>query len=103
MKKEVGIVNSNGLLKINLKNLEYNYNSLKKIVRPTTLTNTITKTKLNGAIPDQTRLIIQAHAHNYVEEATFYQDVKQLLLQLSNIPLNVGRSSHNMMNSRGRR
>ena len=37
MKKKVGIVNSNGLLKINLKNLEYNYKSLKLIVRPAKL------------------------------------------------------------------
>jgi len=37
MKKKVGIVNNNGLLKINLKNLEYNYKSLKKIVKPAKL------------------------------------------------------------------
>lgn len=46
----------------------------------TALTNRLTNTTMNGAIPDATRKLIQAHAVNYMDEHLFYEDMKKLFL-----------------------
>ena len=46
--------------------------------RATHLSNELTNTSLNGAIPDRTRKLIEAHSVNYKEEHLFYEDTKRL-------------------------
>jgi hypothetical protein len=53
--------------------------SVKK--RPTFLANNLTHTSLNGAIPDRTRKLIEAHAVNFKDEHLFYEDTKKLFWQ----------------------
>lgn len=52
--------------------------STKGSPRATALTNQLTHTSLTGAIPDETRKLIQAHAVNYMDEHLFYEDTKRL-------------------------
>ena len=46
--------------------------------RATSLSNKLTNTSMNGAIPDRTRKLIEAHAVNYKDEQLFYEDTKKL-------------------------
>lgn len=46
--------------------------------RATSLSNKLTNTSLNGAIPDRRRKLIEAHAVNYKDEQLFYEDTKKL-------------------------
>ena len=52
--------------------------STKGRPRATSLSNKLTNTSLNGAIPDRTRKLIEAHAVNYKDEQLFYEDTKKL-------------------------
>jgi len=53
-------------------------NPTKGTPRATSLSNKLTNTSLNGAIPDRTRKLIEAHAVNYKDEQLFYEDTKKL-------------------------
>ena len=66
MKKEVGIVNSNGLLKINLKNLEYNYKSLKKIVRPAKLAAVLKSNCYGLGLKEITKKLLTLKCNNFL-------------------------------------
>ena len=65
MKKEVGIVNSNGLLKINLKNLEYNYKSLKKIVKPSKLAAVLKSNCYGLGLKEITKKLLKLKCNNF--------------------------------------
>jgi len=54
------------------------YMSTNGSKRATSLTNNLTHTSMQGAIPDITRKLLEAHAVNYKDEQLFYQDTKEI-------------------------
>tara|TARA_B100001057_G_scaffold276101_1_gene276376 strand:- start:874 stop:1977 length:1104 start_codon:yes stop_codon:yes gene_type:complete len=65
MRKKIGILNSNGLLKINLKNLEYNYKSIEKIVRPSKLATVLKSNCYGLGLSEITKKLLVLKCNNF--------------------------------------
>ncbi len=65
MNKTVGIVNSNGLLKINLKNLEYNYKSIERIVKPSKLAAVLKSNCYGLGVKEITKKLLTLKCNNF--------------------------------------
>ena len=101
MKKKIGIVNSNGLLKINLKNLEHNYKSIEKIIKPSKLAAVLKSNCYGLGLNEITKKLLRLKCNNffvtsYEESIALYKLSKRSNIFLLNGIINL--SNDNIKN-----